>query len=213
MLHQRGEDQLNFDRDVCYKGMLFSALFRKNIGSLDDSQVIALVRKNNREAAGEIYRRYATLVMGICLKYMKNEMVAEDMVMDIFEQLPEKIKKNDIQNFKSWLHSVTRNSCLMDLRKKKKDTGDIDTALLYAEDESTKSIQEVFAKEEQLTVLEAVLNTLKEDQKKALVYFYLENKSYDQVAQLMLIPLKKVKSLIQNGKRNLKLKLEESNAF
>ena len=193
--------------------MLFSALFRRNISSLDDLDLIDLVKKNDRRAAGELFRRYAALVMGLCLKYMKNQMIAEDMMMDIFEKLPQKIQKNEIQNFKSWLFSVTRNSCLMELRKKKRDTSDIDNALLYTTDNSSINLELVFAKEDKLNELEDALSNIKDDQKEALKLFYLENKSYDEVGAIMKTSIKKVKSLIQNGKRNLKLKLEKENEF
>lgn len=188
--------------------MLFSALFRRNISSQSDSGLIYLINKSNRNAEGELFKRYSALVMGLCLKYMKNQMVAEDMTMEIFENLPEKIRRNDIQNFKNWLFSVARNSCLMELRKKKKDTAEIDQALLVVTDHSEEVLQESLLKEEGLSELEAKMELLKPDQKQALTYFYLENKSYDQTSELMGVPTKSVKSLIQNGKRNLKLKLE-----
>ncbi|MFT5823284.1 MAG: RNA polymerase sigma factor (sigma-70 family) [Crocinitomix sp.] len=190
--------------------MLFSALFRKNISSYSDLDLIDLVKKRNGNAEGEIFKRYSALVMGLCLKYMKNQMVAEDMSMEIFESLPEKIRRSEIQNFKNWLFSVARNSCLMELRKKKKDTAEIDQALIYAADDSEAILQSTIAKEEELVELEAKLATLKTEQKRALTHFYLESKSYDQVSALMEIPAKAVKSLIQNGKRNLKLKLEQN---
>jgi RNA polymerase sigma-70 factor (ECF subfamily) len=190
--------------------MLFSALFRRNISSQSDSGLIDLINKSNRNAEGELFKRYSALVMGLCLKYMKNQMVAEDMTMEIFESLPEKIRRSDIQNFKNWLFSVARNSCLMELRKKKKDTAEIDQALLYATDDSEEILQEAILKEEGLSELEAKMELLKPDQKQALTYFYLENKSYDQTSELMGVPTKAVKSLIQNGKRNLKLKLENN---
>ncbi|NOQ73788.1 MAG: sigma-70 family RNA polymerase sigma factor [Crocinitomix sp.] len=172
--------------------------------------LIDLIKKSNGNAEGEIFKRYSALVMGLCLKYMKNHVVAEDMAMGIFEDLPGKIQRSEIQNFKNWLFSVTRNSCLMELRKKKKDTAEIDQALMYAADDSEAILQAAIEKEEELIDLEAKLATLKAEQKQALTHFYIENKSYDQVSALMEIPTKAVKSLIQNGKRNLKLKLEQT---
>ncbi len=193
--------------------MLFSALFRKNIRSLDDLALLDLVKKNNRNATGEIFKRYAALVMGLCLKYMKDHAVAEDMMMDIFEKLPEKIKKSDIHNFRSWLHSVSRNECLMELRKSKRLTTDFEKTLTFKEDESEDSLAAAFAKNKQLDILEETLSELKSDQKMALELFYLKRKSYDEIANLLKLTTKKVKSLIQNGRRNLKLKLENKNEF
>lgn len=188
--------------------MLFSALFRKNIQSYTDLELIVLVRKNNQNAIGELFRRYAALVMGLSLKYLKNQNLAEDMLMEIFEKLPKRIQKHEIQNFKSWLFSLTRNECLMELRKKKIISRDIEKELLYQPDVSEEVHLEKVQLENQLTELEQAIKTLKEDQKDALTHFYLEQKSYTEVSAVMGITLNAVKSLIQNGKRNLKLKLE-----
>ncbi len=193
--------------------MLFSALFRKNIKQFEDSQLVELIKKNKSSANGELFRRYAVLVMGLCLKYLKNHANAEDLTMEIFEKLPEKIIKSDIHHFKNWLYSVTRNECLMFLRKTKKNNSNIDDVLLYEIDKSPTLLEAVFEKETKLNELEVALNKLKEPQKESLELFYLKQKSYVEVSTIMNIPIKKVKSLIQNGKRNLKLKLEEKDAL
>lgn len=193
--------------------MLFSALFRKNISLCDDSELVELVRKGNKRAHGELFKRYSALVMGVCLKYLKDYPRAEDMMMSVFERLPKKIGTHEINAFKSWLYGVTRNECLMLLRKKNKETGTIDTTLITTEDTATEELNLALLKEEKLTALETALKKLKPEQENALRYFYLERKCYDEVATLMKIPLKKVKSLIQNGKRNLKLILENKDVF
>lgn len=193
--------------------MLFSALFRRNITRLSDDQLVELIRKKDLKANGEFFRRYAALVMGLCLKYLKNEPQAEDMMMDIFEKLPEKISRSEIKNFKNWLYSVSRNECLMLLRKKKPESAEFDNVLLYQTDEAEDSLKLALLKDDKLNKLEAALQTLKDDQKKSLELFYLKKKSYDEVSGIMNVPVKKVKSLIQNGKRNLKLKLEGENGF
>ena len=66
-------------------------------------------------------------------------------------------------------------------------------------------------KEMLLNQLEKGLEELKEDQKIGIKLFYLESKSYQQIADQTGWDLKKVKSEIQNGKRNLKLKVKEQN--
>ena len=187
--------------------MLFSALFRKNIRSFDDKTLVDLIRKGDKKAMGEIFRRYSPLVMGLSLKYLKQTAKAEDMMMDIFEKLPVKIQKGDISNFKSWLFTVSRNECLMFLRKQKVPSTDFETSLQYSEDKSEETLALAQLKEAQLSELEKAITLLKDEQRKAIELFYLKNQSYDQVSEQMNVPVKKVKSLIQNGKRNLKLKM------
>jgi RNA polymerase sigma factor (sigma-70 family) len=193
--------------------MLFSALFRKNIRKLSDLELVELVKKSDENALAELFKRYAPLVMGLCLKYLKDSQVAEDLMMEIFEKLTEKLLKHEVRNFKSWLFSLSRNECLMVLRKSKLDTTSLENSLIYQEDTSDKAYTGKIETELKLEALDKAMAVLGEDQHKAIRLFYFDFKSYDEIAKLMETPINKVKSLIQNGKRNLKIKLENGNEF
>ena len=147
--------------------------------------------------------------MGTCMKYLKNKMIAEDLTMNIFEDLQTKIRKHEIQHFKSWLYRVTKNECLMHLRKKKIEISSDELQIL----EDLEDIQIIHAKEVKLTILEDALPDLKDEQRICLELFYLKDRSYQEISEELNIDIKQVKSAIQNGKRNLKLKLEEHNEF
>lgn len=193
--------------------MLFSALFRKNIRKLSDLELVELVKKSDDNALAELFKRYAPLVMGLCLKYLKDSQVAEDLMMEIFEKLTEKLLKHEVRNFKSWLFSLSRNECLMVLRKSKLDTTRLDNSLIYQEDTSDQAYTGKIETELKLEALDKAMDVLGEEQHKAIRLFYFDFKSYDEIAKLMETPINKVKSLIQNGKRNLKIKLENGNEF
>jgi len=193
--------------------MLFGLFIRKDIKKLADSDLLILVKQKNKDAFGELFRRYSFLVMGLCLKYLKDRMTAEDMMMKVIEGLPEKIERTEITNFKSWLYSVSKNECLMLLRKKSAPTSELETSLLFVADESENTLNLAQLNEEKFLKLESAIEELKEEQKKCLTYFYLEKKSYDEVASITGFDLNQVKSFIQNGKRNLKLILEKHSEF
>ncbi len=193
--------------------MLFSALFRKNIQKLSDLELVELVKKSDDNALAELFKRYAPLVMGLCLKYLKDAQVAEDLMMEIFEKLTEKLIKHEVRNFKSWLFSLSRNECLMVLRKSKLDTTSLDNSLIYQEDTGERAYAGKIEAELKLEALDKAMDVLGEEQHKAIRLFYFDFKSYDEIAKLMETPINKVKSLIQNGKRNLKIKLENGNEF
>jgi len=193
--------------------MFLALLFRKNIRHLDDQALLQLVRANDKEALGELFVRYSYLVMGLCLKYLKDKMKAEDELMSIFDKLPEKIKRGEIANFRTWLYSVAKNECLMKLRKKELKEADAETALLYKNDESEEALKLAELTESKIQLLEKAIHELNEDQQKCIRLFYLDHKSYDEIVQLTSYDLNKVKSHIQNGKRNLKLMLENQREF
>ena len=186
--------------------------FRRNTyrNSTDD-ELIAIFRKNgSSQVLGILYERYGHIVMGTCMKYLKNQMDSEDVVMKIFEELGQKLNRFEITYFKSWLYQLTRNECLMILRKKNYEVSD---ELLMQLQEGYDHTVEINEKETRILLLEDILKELKEEQRKCLELFYLQDKSYEQIAMLLSIDIKQVKSAIQNGKRNLKLKLEEHHEF
>lgn len=182
---------------------------RKKYQSLSDDALLTLYKsKAHNLILGEYYLRYSHLVFGVALKYFKNKSDAEDITMIVFETLPEKLTKHNIHNFKSWLYSVTKNACLMKLRKKGELTAELKTEL-----EDVNDISDVHTREVQLTQLEKAINDLADEQRICIQLFYIEQKSYQQITEETQLPLKKVKSALQNGKRNLKIKLEESEEF
>lgn len=190
-----------------YRRMLFRK--RTTYHQLSDEELVSLYRNNpSSDIVGEIYNRYGHLVMGTCMKYLKNQADAEDMTMNIFEKLPHKLTNHSIERFKSWLYMVTKNECLMLLRKKGHVSTEI-TKELEAQDE----LHVAEAKEIQYGILEEAIQELKEDQRKCIELFYIESKSYQEITTLLKLDIKKVKSAIQNGKRNLKLTLEKRNEF
>lgn len=154
-----------------------------------------------------LYERYAHLVLGSCLKYLKQFENAEDLTMQIFESLGEKLTKHTVEHFKSWLYQVTRNECLQVLRKKSPHmNADIDTLSIS----ETDNLEEITYTEQKLTQLEKGIQQLKPEQKQCVELFYLQDKSYNEVSEILELPLKTVKSAIQNGKRNLKIWMEEN---
>jgi RNA polymerase sigma factor (sigma-70 family) len=184
---------------------------RNKYRNASDEDLIALYKKEGAsQAIGQLYERYGHLVMGTCMKYMKNQMDAEDVVMKIFEELGQKLMRFEIQHFKSWLYQLTRNECLMILRKQKKD---LPASLLEQMSEDPSELYQATEKELQLALLEETLTELKEEQRRCLELFFLKDRSYSEIAEEIGIDIKQVKSAIQNGKRNLKLKLEEHHAF
>lgn len=177
---------------------------------LTDAELITIYqREQQQQTLAQLYLRYKDLVYGTCIKYLGDQEAAKDAVMDIYQELLEKVKHNTIDNFKSWLYVVTKNHCLMQLRKNRRMiTTEFDTQLMQSEDFS--HLDGVFEKEKQLERLGNCMETLNEEQQKTIRMFYLENKCYNEISMLTGFDWNKVRSLIQNGRRNLKICMEEN---
>lgn len=178
---------------------------------LTDQELIQKYKSTqNQEILGELYARYMTLVYGVCLKYLKDREDAKDAVMAIFEKLVDALLKHQVGNFKSWLHVMAKNHCLMILRSAKSKAHYIETNDLHLDMEFSLPMhhEDEGKIDNQMDGLDECIERLSDDQKECIKLFYLEEKSYKQVSVESGYELKKVKSYIQNGKRNLKNCLE-----
>jgi RNA polymerase sigma factor (sigma-70 family) len=155
-----------------------------------------------------LYQRYMELVYGVCLKYFKDQERSKDAVMNIFEELVQKLQLHEVSNFKSWLHTLTRNYCLMQLRTPKNlKTTEFNPD--YMQYEETVHLNGVFEKEEQFNKLEKCLAILPAQQKETVSLFYLQQKCYEEIVTITGYEWNKVRSYIQNARRNLKLCMEK----
>lgn len=164
---------------------------------------------NNQEFLAALYLRYTALVFGTCMKYLKEADAAQDASMDIYQELVKKLPLHQVDNFKSWLFVVTKNHCLMKLRKDKKTIMvEMQPGIMQSEDFS--HLDAVLEKEKELQQLENCIDQLNKDQQDSVRLFYLEQKCYNEIADITGLEWNKVRSLIQNGRRNLKICMEEN---
>ena len=188
--------------------------FLKNISSdsLTDTELVSLYKKtSDLKVLGLLYQRYMDLVYGVCLKYFKESEKAKDAVMHIFEELIVKLKKHEVENFKSWLYQVAKNHCLMQLRTPRNlKTIELPESLMQSDENvHLDGVFDGTDKEAKLQRLEYCLTTLSEEQRKAVQLFYIEGKCYNEIVELMAEEWGQVRSYIQNGRRNLKICMEK----
>ena len=185
--------------------------FLKNIPvntAPDDELVQSYKATGDLRVLSELYQRYMDLVYGVCLQYLKDPENAKDSVLMIFEELVIKLQKHEVNNFKGWLYQLSKNHCLMILRSEKKFTKtQMDVSLM--QNEEPVHLNGELEKEENFKQLHYCLGQLVAEQKSVLELFYLEEKCYNEIVSLTGIEWNKVRSFIQNGRRNLKLCMDK----
>jgi len=182
----------------------------KFAASLSDEELLLEFKKDfDQQTLAQLYLRYTDLVYGVCMKYLKDAEEAKDAVMNIYQELLVKLQAHEVENFKSWLYVVAKNYCLMQLRKEKKMiTVEFTSAVMQSEDFT--HLDSVLEKENELKKLEYCIENLPAEQKQSIRLFYLENKCYNQISEQTGNEWNKVRSLIQNGRRNLKICMEKN---
>lgn len=185
-------------------------IFRRiNFSTMSDDELINYYKQNqDMDCVGELYKRYTGFTFSICLKYLKEHDKAREAVLEIFEELIEKLLIHEVHNFKSWLHTVTRNYCLLSFRSKKTEDGFAENYIkhqhIFMEDDDVL-YPNYITREENYEKLEESIAKLKDEQRICIDLFYIQDKSYVEVAKITGYSMKEVKTYIQNGKRNLKI--------
>lgn len=187
----------------------------KENSELTDQELLALYRETrDKEHVGVLYKRYSHLVFGLCMKYFADEDQAADAVTNIFTKLFDDLLKHRVEFFKSWLYTYSKNHCLMALRSAKSNLRkslDYSTEFKVLMENSEEMHQNANNREQEYALLEQALTGLSDEQRICVELFYLKDKSYAQITEITGHDLNKVKSYIQNGKRNLKIMLEQQN--
>lgn len=161
---------------------------------------------------GKIYQPHMEMTFAVCYKYLSDRGKAEDAVMDVFETVIKKARSHDIANFKSWLYTVAKNHCLMQLRKKKRvvDMEQVENNGQFMEFDQIVHLNGEPDRDAKEQWISGCMEKLNSEQKKSIELFYFQKKSYQEIVDETGFELKKVKSYIQNGKRNLKICIEQN---
>jgi RNA polymerase sigma factor (sigma-70 family) len=187
-------------------------LFKKHSTKSDEELAAAYKLSGDKQLVGELFDKHVKTVYGVCLFYFRDKDIAKDAVMSIFEKLLVALTKHEVKNFKGWLSFVVRNYCISELRKNKQHIKVSEHYLDFEIKDPVLEEEEIIAgvKDELLlNHLQECLPLLKENQRICVELFYLKNHSYQEIENLTTFTLNEVKSYIQNGKRNLKLFIQE----
>ena len=157
---------------------------------------------------GILLERYTLLLLGVCMKYLKNEELARDSVQQIFLKAITELQKYRVEYFKSWIYMVAKNHCLMQLRDKPgKNTIEVKDSIPAEAYETDK--ESLLLNEKTYEYMGEALKELNADQQLCVTLFYMEKKSYQQITEQTGYSMMQVKSHIQNGKRNMRILIEK----
>lgn len=186
-----------------------------SIKQLDDKALLEQYKQTaDKQVIAVLYERYMHLVFGVCMKYLKNRDEAEDATMQVFEKLISTLQQYEVNEFRFWIHTVAKNHCLYILRKQQsqfKNQKEMNKDFpVIMESEEHHTLLNGNWKNKKLDEMGLAINQLKDEQKLCVELFYLEEKSYKEIADQTGFTMLDVKSYIQNGKRNLKIMLSKT---
>jgi len=177
---------------------------------LTDQQLLdRFYNDHNNEWLGILLQRYTLLLLGLCMKYLKNEEQAKDSVQQVFLKVIGELQKYKVEHFKSWIYMVAKNHCLMILRDRQgKIPAELSERLKLPAEDEIQGRQTLLQNNHTMDLMENALKELNSEQQQCITLFYLEKKSYQEISERTGYSLLQVKSYIQNGKRNLRILID-----
>ena len=186
------------------------SVLRKISSQQTDADLITTYKgSGDLNVLAELYRRYMDMAYAVSLKYLKDGEASKDAVMEVFEELVEKLRKHEVENFKSWLYTLVKHHCLMKLRTLSRNKSVIldENGMQFSDDLHQEDVNE---KEWQVQQMSDCIGKLAAEQKITIELFYLQQKCYNEIVQITGLEWNKVRSLIQNGRRNLKICMDRT---
>ncbi len=181
-------------------------LGNKTYKNHSDKQLLQAYRdKGHQKSITILYHRYEHIVSLLCRKYLPVE-ACKDVVSVVFEKLLGQMTKDMPQNIGAWIYTVGKNVCLQELRQTKNIKHIDIESLNIAHEELNYPPEDT---EKVLNQLHSCLAKLKKEQAHCIRLFYIEQKTYAELAEITGYSLKQVKSHLQNGRRNLLLKMNQ----
>jgi RNA polymerase sigma-70 factor (ECF subfamily) len=163
----------------------------------------------DNEWLGILLTRYTLLLLGVCMKYLKNEEEAKDCVQQIFLKAITELHKYRVDYFKSWIYMVAKNHCLMKIRDRHgKMPVELTERYASAAVEETHE-KDLLQNDYTIALMTEALKELSSEQQQCVTLFYLQKKSYQEISEETGFSMMQVKSYIQNGKRNLRLLIQK----
>jgi RNA polymerase sigma factor (sigma-70 family) len=181
--------------------------FSPYTNTTDEQLLQQYYSSKNNSFLGALLERYTLLLLGVCMKYLKDRTEAEEAVQQVYLKTLDTFPKYQVTHFKSWVYIVAKNHCLAQIKTKKHfiDTDNSHIQIVANEEDTEQHLEKNYT----LDLMHESIALLPIEQKNCVTLFYLEKKTYTEIEQATGYSFMQVKSYIQNGKRNLKITMQK----
>jgi RNA polymerase sigma-70 factor (ECF subfamily) len=177
-----------------------------------DKSIIQRCKKNDKSAYAELFKHYQNYLFKLCFSYVQNEQQTLDLMQEIYIKLYNSINKfDDKYPFHPWLRKIAVNACLNEKRKNKHTTVPLNSSdeeyILEDQLAAEADLQLEVERNELAILIKKHISSLPEKQRMVIVLRYYEDLSYEEIAELLSIPLGTVKTDLYRAKNALKQRL------
>jgi len=186
------------------------------LASATDQEVVALAREGREAAYRELIRRYERPVFSLILRMVRDRQLAEDLSQETFIKALNAIGTYRPEfKFSSWIFKIANNAAIDHLRRRELDTlsldgaphatspQDIEATALQVGDKGETPLAELEARELG-TAIERAIGRLRPEYRSCILLRHVEGMAYEEIAQLLDLPLGTVKTYIHRARHELR---------
>jgi RNA polymerase sigma-70 factor, ECF subfamily len=172
---------------------------------LTDEQIVVKVRKHDKELYREIVVRYEDKLLRYIKYLTQDEAVSLDILQDTFIKAYQNLNSFDInKKFSSWIYRIAHNEAVNKMKKRSHEIFNVDFEILGDIIPQTTSPDRDYEKEELVNNVRDCLQALPLKYREILTLFYLEDRSYEEISDILRISMGTVATRINRGKIRLK---------
>jgi len=181
--------------------------------NIDDSEKVERALQGDQQAYTELLGKYRGAIFNLVFKMVKNKEEAEDLVQETFVKAFSALPSFDERfAFSTWLFKIATNNCIDYLRKKKLKTFSIDKPTESKEGEIKQSFEDVKSpdpeattiEKEKTSLIELAIESLPLKYRDAIILRHKEDKSYEEISEILNLPIGTVKARIFRAREKLK---------
>ena len=189
---------------------------RIDLASQTDQEIVALARDGREAAYRELIRRYERPVFSLILRMVRDRQLAEDLSQETFIKALNAIATYRPEfKFSSWIFKIANNAAIDHLRRREVDTlsldgapnattqEDIEATALQVGDKGETPLAELEARELG-TAIEKAIGQLRPEYRSCILLRHVEGLAYEEIAQLLELPLGTVKTYIHRARHELR---------
>ena len=173
-------------------------------------------KKNQRDIFWNLVQNHMRFLYNVAFRYVGNRYDAEDLVQETLYTAYDKFHQlRDSRKFKSWIFTILRNHFLKWQRKKRPVQADeFENGIDYLSQLESVSLQQdvasIYEKKIEADTIQSTLDKLPEKYKAVLILYYMEDSSYQEIANMLAVPVGTVMSRLSRAKHMMKKALLRS---
>lgn len=169
-----------------------------------DEDLVKMVINGNSEAFGILIDRYDSKLRKYVDYIVYDKAQTEDIVQDTFIKSYENLRGFDLnKKFSNWIYRIAHNTAISELRKRKKII-DIDIEIISELFSTGKSIEKDYERESEIETVKTCLHIMEQKYKEVLILYYLEEKSYEEICEILKIPIGTLSVRLNRARKKLK---------